>query len=47
MDFRVFSASPNVPSPECLNAYLAAFDMDADGDVDLEDFAVFERLITP
>ena len=53
-DYRVLAetmagptASPNVPSPECLSAYLAAFDMDADGDVDLEDFAAFERLITP
>ncbi|UCE62239.1 MAG: hypothetical protein JSU63_11105 [Phycisphaerales bacterium] len=35
--------SPSVPLPACLTTYLAAFDSDFDGDVDLKDVGVFCR----
>ena len=34
--------APNVFPPECLIAYLAAFDFDSDADLDLTDFASFQ-----
>ena len=34
---------PTAPSPECVDACLAAFDDDTDSDIDLADFAVFQR----
>jgi hypothetical protein len=36
-------AAPDVQPPECVGAYLTAFDADADGDVDLADVVVFQR----
>ena len=35
-------ASPTVPIPDCLSTYLAAFDADMDGDVDLRDVGAFQ-----
>ena len=37
---------PTVPVPACLEWYLVAFDLDADVDVDLADFAVFQQVFT-
>ena len=34
--------TPYVLVAECVDAYLAAFDFDSDGDVDLADFAEFQ-----
>jgi hypothetical protein len=37
---------PTVPVPACLEWYLVAFDLDEDADVDVADFAVFQRMFT-
>jgi hypothetical protein len=38
--------TPGYPTPECLAAYLDAFDFDTDSDVDLRDFAAFQKRFT-
>ena len=35
--------SPSPASPECIDACIAVFDFDSDGNIDLQDFAKFQR----